>query len=354
MLQAVIAHEAAHITNGHLARRMQNLQSAGTAAGLGLALAVLAAAAGAGEAAGGIAIGTQTSAMRGFLSHTRAEESSADRSAASSLKSAGISPQGLVDLHRIFAGQEVLSAANQDPYMRSHPLSRDRIRAAEAFVATYGDNSKPDPQAEYWFARVRGKLSAFTRSPKWSLRRAKEETHKDIRLMREAIAYHRRNDLKKALSSINGALAIRPKDAFYHDLKGQILFENRRWAAAKSSFGQAVQLAPSDALVLASFGRAQLAAGDAKGSLKTMEKSRSLDFRNTLLLRDMSQAYAKTGQNGMAALVTAERYALVGRIEDAGLHAKRATALLPRGSATWRRAQDVLQAFEQRQKRKRR
>jgi predicted Zn-dependent protease len=354
MLQAVIAHEAAHITNGHLARRMQNLQSAGTAAGLGLALAVLAAAAGAGEAAGGIAIGTQTSAMRGFLSHTRAEESSADRSAASSLKSAGISPQGLVDLHRIFAGQEVLSAANQDPYMRSHPLSRDRIRAAEAFVATYGDNSKPDPQAEYWFARVRGKLSAFTRSPKWSLRRAKEETHKDIRLMREAIAYHRRNDLKKALSSINGALAIRPKDAFYHDLKGQILFENRRWAAAKSSFGQAVQLAPSDALVLASFGRAQLAAGDSKGSLKTMEKSRSLDFRNTLLLRDMSQAYAKTGQNGMAALVTAERYALVGRIEDAGLHAKRATALLPRGSATWRRAQDVLQAFEQRQKRKRR
>lgn len=66
MLQAVIAHEAAHITNGHIARRMQNLQSAGTAAGLGLALAALAAAAGAGEAAGGIAIGTQTSALRGF------------------------------------------------------------------------------------------------------------------------------------------------------------------------------------------------------------------------------------------------------------------------------------------------
>lgn len=44
MLQAVIAHEAAHITNGHLARRMQNLRSANSAAGLGLALSVLAAA----------------------------------------------------------------------------------------------------------------------------------------------------------------------------------------------------------------------------------------------------------------------------------------------------------------------
>ena len=48
----------------------------------------------------------------------------------------------------------------------------------------------------------------------------------------------------------------------------------------------------------------------------------------------------------MAAVVTAERYALLGRMEDAGLHAKRAVALLPRGSAAWRRAQDVLIAFE--------
>ncbi|GAA6195466.1 M48 family metalloprotease [Pseudophaeobacter arcticus] len=354
MLQAVIAHEAAHITNGHIARRMQNLQSAGTAAGLGLALAALAAAAGAGEAAGGIAIGTQTSALRGFLSHTRAEESSADRAAARYLKAAGIDPQGLVDLHKIFAGQEVLSAAHQDPYMRSHPLSRDRIRAAEAFVTSHGRVSAPDPQDEYWFARIRGKLSAFKRAPKWSLRRAKEEPHRDIRLMREAVAYHRRRDLQKALRGINGALSIRPNDAFYHELKGQILFENRRWNAAKNSFARAVQLAASEPLVLASYGRAQLAAGAATAALKTMERSRSLDFRNALLLRDMSQAYAKTGQNGMAALVTAERYALAGRFEDAGLHAKRAVALLPRGSATWRRAQDVVLAYEQSQKRKRR
>lgn len=353
MLQAVIAHEAAHITNGHLARRMQNMRSAGNAAGLGLALAVLAAAAGGAEAGAGVAIGTQSSALRGFLAHTRAEESSADRAAASTLTHAGISPKGLVDLHRIFAGQEVLSVANQDPYMRSHPLSRDRQRAAEAYLSRYGDDSKPDPQATYWFARLRGKLSAFTRAPKWSLRRAKEESHKDIRLLRETVAHHRRRDLKKALTAINKALALRPKDAFLHELKGQILIENRQWAAAKSSYGRAVQLAPSDALILASYGRSQLASGDAKAALKTMEKSRSLDFRNTLLLRNMSQAYAKTGQNGLAALVTAERYALVGRLKDAGLHAKRASALLPRGSAAWRRAQDVLVAFEQNEKRNR-
>ncbi|MDE4304159.1 M48 family metalloprotease [Phaeobacter gallaeciensis] len=354
MLQAVLAHEAAHIANGHLARRMQNMRSAGSAAGLGMALAVLAAAAGAGsEASTGIAIGTQSSALRGFLSHTRAEESSADRSAAGYLSRAGVNPQGLVDLHQTFAGQEVLSAQHQDPYMRSHPLSRDRIRAAQAYVASHGTDIATDPEAEYWFARLRGKLSAFVRSPKWTLRRAGSESHKDVRLMREAIAYHRLNNRKKALTAINGAISLRPKDPFYHDLKGQILMENRDWNAALSSYGQAVALAPSDPLVLASYGRAQLAAGQPRAALKSLEKSRGIDFRNTVLLRDMAQAYAKTKQTGLAALVTAERYALQGRLDDAGLHAKRATALLPTGSPAWRRAQDVLVAYEKTQKRKR-
>ena len=44
----------------------------------------------------------------------------------------------------------------------------------------------------------------------------------------------------------------------------------------------------------------------------------------------------------MASLVTAERYALQGKIKDAKLHAKRASDRLPTGSPSWQRAQDVL------------
>lgn len=353
MLQAVIAHEAAHIANGHITRRTQNLKSASTASGLGLALAAIAAAAsGSGEAAAGIALGTSSSAMRSFLSHTRAEEASADRSAAGYLTRAGISPQGMVDVHAIFAGQELLSAASQDPYMRSHPLSSDRVRAAKAYVAQYGKGEAQRAEDVYWFNRARGKLSAFTRSPKWTHSRSKKEPYQDVKLMRQAAAYHRQNNLDRALASINGAIAARPGDAYYYDLKGQILMENRRWNEALAAYGQAVKLAPNDALILGGYGRAQLAAGQPKSAIQSMEKARARDFRDTRLLRDMSLAYAQTGQNGLAAVVTAERYALMGRIDDAGIHAKRAMAQLPRGSAGWRRAEDVLVAYERSQKRK--
>lgn len=354
MLQAVIAHEAAHIANGHLSRRMNNLRGARTAAGVGMALAVIAAAAGGGEAAAGIAMGTSSSAMGVFLKHTRAEEASADRSAANYMRNAGINPQGMVDMHRLFRGQELLSVSRQDPYMQSHPLTTDRIRAAESFVAQFGVDTPPDAEAEYWFARARAKLSAFSRAPKWSLLRAAEETHPDIRLMREAVAYHRQSDMGRALASIDAAIEMRPADPFYEDLRGQILMENRRFDAALGAYRRAVELAPDNALILAGYGRALLAAGHPRDALEQLEKARERDFRDLRALHDMALAYARIGDTGMAALATAERYALQARPEEAGLNAKRALALLPRGSAPWQRAQDVLIASERVTKRKKR
>ncbi len=353
MLQAVIAHEAAHIANGHLARRAENLKAARRNAGLGTALALLAAAAGGGEAAIGIAAGTQGAAIRSFLGHTRAEEASADRSAASYLRWAQISPSGMVKLHRKFAGQELLSVANQDPYMRSHPTSRERLRAAEAFLDEFGDKAVPNANADYWFARVKGKLSAFLRSPSWTLRRAKEETAQDIRLMREASAHHQNRDLDRARRAIDEALALRPNDPYYYDLKGQILLENRKIGAAVEAYGNAVEMAPNDALILAGYGRALLAQGQTKQALSVLEKARARDYRNARLLQDLGVAYAQVGNDGMASTVTAERYALQGRLKDAGIHAKRAVARLPEGSPGWQRAQDVLIASERLNKDKR-
>ena len=347
MLQAVIAHEAAHIANGHITRRMTNLGSARTAAGLGMALAVIAAAAGGGEAAGAIAVGSQSAAIRRFLSHTRAEESSADQSGARYLRSAGIPLSGMLDVFRLFRGQEVLSAARQDPYVRSHPLSRDRLRAIEGYVAAYGDAaSSNSAKWEYWFARAKGKLTAYQRRPSWTLNRLGETGYADVALMREAMARHRNSQTKRALSAIDKAIAMRPQDPFYYDLKGQILMETRQFAAAANAHGRAVQLRPRDGLLQAGYGRALLASGNVRAALPALERARAIDFRDGSMLRDLSVAYARTGNKGMASLITAERYALRGSLEDAGIHAKRATGLLPEGSGPWQRAHDVLLASE--------
>jgi predicted Zn-dependent protease len=195
MLQAVLAHEAAHIANGHLVRRPINLRNARTAAGIGAALAAAAAvAAGSGEAAAGAALGAQTTAQRLFFAHTRAEENAADQSGIRYMAQAGIDPQGMVEVMDIFRGQEALSAARQDPYARTHPMSADRFRVVNRLAQAYAEKARDNQSADYWFARAKGKLSAFQRSPKWTLRRAGETGFRDVKLMREAVAHHRRSN----------------------------------------------------------------------------------------------------------------------------------------------------------------
>ena len=352
MLQGVIAHEAAHIVNGHITRRMTNLASARTAAGFGMALAAVAAAAGGGEAAAGLLIGTQSSAFNTFLKHTRAEEASADQSAVRFMKSAGIDPAGMSNVLQVFSGQELLSETRQQPYTRSHPLSRDRLRALEGFVSAYGATGDSSANDAYWFDRVKGKLSAYTRAPKWTLRRLKESPYPDVRLLREAVAEHRQSRTKQALKAIDAAISLRPNDPFLHEQRGQILLETRNFKPAAAAYGRAVKLAPNEPLILSGYGRALLITDQVSAALKVLEKARSIDFRDGIMLRDLSVAYAKSDQKGMASLVTAERYALSGRLKDAGIHAKRATGLLPEGSGTWQRAQDVLIAAERAAKRR--
>ncbi len=352
MLQAVIAHETAHITNGHLARRPINLRNARTAAGIGAALAIATAiASGQGQVAGVAAIGAVNTAQRLFFVHTRSEENAADQTAMRYLARAGIDPRGMVAVMEIFRGQEVLAETRQDPYARTHPLSRDRYRVIRRLAQ--GVTGRPDPQADYWFQRAKGKLSAFQRSPKWTLTRAGESGHADIKAMREAIAHHRNADLPRALAAINRALEIRPDDPYYHELKGQILFESRRFAEAAKAYARATSLAPRDALILGALGRALLAAGKPREAIAHLERSYARDGRDARVLRDLAQAHARLGNPGRAALATAERYAMSGHLLDAGIHAKRAADLLPRGSPGWRRAQDILLAAERAGKTKR-
>ena len=347
MLQSVIAHEAAHIANGHLMRRPANLRNARTQAMLGTLLAgVAGAATGSGEFAAGAAAGLQGAAMRGFFAHTRAEENTADSSGMRFLRRTGIDLQGAVQVMELFRGQESLSLSRQDAYARTHPLSRDRFRRVRALAEAQDGTVEPDPEADYWFARAKGKLGAFQRAPKWTLTRAGESGHEDIRLMRQAVAYHRRSETGRALGAIDAAIDRRPDDPYLHELRGQILMESRRIEPSVAAYARAADLAPRNALILGAQGRALLADGQVEPAARALRSARARDGRDIRVLRDLAQAEARMGNRGMASVVTAERYAMAGRLGDARLHAERADGLLPRGSPGWRRAQDILAAVE--------
>jgi predicted Zn-dependent protease len=136
------------------------------------------------------------------------------------------------------------------------------------------------------------------------------------------------------------AQAYRPNDPYLQELKAELLMRNKRFAQSEKEYAKAVSMDPKNALALSGYGRALLANKQTTKALSILKKARNTGFRNTRLMRDL--AYSKIGKNNMAALVTAELYAMSGNMKDAKIHAQRAFKGLPLGSPAWQRAQDVL------------
>jgi predicted Zn-dependent protease len=78
-----------------------------------------------------------------------------------------------------------------------------------------------------------------------------------------------------------------------------------------------------------------------------------MDDADEGVLRDLALAEARLGNEGAAALATAQRFVLQGRFPDADRNARRAADLLPEGSPGWRRAEDLITITERVRKRAR-
>ena len=345
-LLGVIAHEAGHIVGGHEARRAINMRNARGPALIGMLAGIAAGAAGAGQAGAALGLGVQGAIQRTMLSYNRGEEASADQAALSYLTASGIDPAGLERVLERFRGQEVLAIGNLDPYALTHPLSTERMSLIERRVGETAGRAWPqDPDRAYWHKRMRAKLSGFLRDPARVLEGLAGKPETEFTLYERTVALHRLPDPQGAVAAADRLIAMRPSDPYYHELKGQILLESGQGAAAVPSYRQAVQLAPQEPLLKAGLGRALLQlnqpSADAE-ALAILESARREDLADASALRDLATAYDRAGDRGMAALATAERYALTGATKDAVSLARRASAVLPQGSPGWLRAQDIL------------
>ena len=349
--QAVVAHEVAHITGGHVSQRAVAANEAGTAAGLGMALGLVAAATGNTTAGIGVAIGAADVAQKGLYAFSRSQESLADRRSVEYLADAGVNPEAAIDVLELLHRSEPLQRSSSARYLRTHPLSATRINRIEDLVKSRSATvRRQDPAVtrkhEYWYARARAKFRGFLNTPSRNIRELRTADSSEINSIVRAISYFRLPDFDSGLKETERLLRIRPDDPFYNELKGQFLLASGRVQPAIDSYRKAVSLAPREPLLLAGLGRAQLALRNRdsiSGALKTLKRAYDLDPRDSRMLRDLAIAYQKDGQRGMAALVTAERFALNAQFAQAATHAGHAQNLLQTGSPEWQKARDILQ-----------
>lgn len=136
-LASVLAHELTHVTQRHIARSIAPQQQASLLAVAGLLLGVLAAsrAGNAGiDGANAAIMGGQAAAIQTQLNFTRAMEREADRVGFGLLADAGYNTNGMAQMFEKLDLANRLNDTNGFPYLRTHPLTSDRITEARTRV----------------------------------------------------------------------------------------------------------------------------------------------------------------------------------------------------------------------------
>ena len=347
-LKGVIAHETGHISGSHLARGPEAMSKAEVPMLVGMLAGVAAIAAGAPDIGMALLMGSQAVAQREVLAYSRTQESAADQAGAKFLNATGQSPRGMLQVFDRFADQEAMSGYRQDPFVRSHPLSRDRIAALQDIVESSKFKDRTDAAKELAdYALMRAKLRGFIETPEVVLRLYPLSDKSAAARYARAAAYFRSADLDRAIPEIDSLIAERPDYAYFWELKGQIYVESSRPKEGVPAYRRAVQLAPEEPLIHASLGAALLAASDdgdntvVPEAMKHLKLSLKDENDNAMAWYYLADAYGRTGNDAMAALATAERYYALRQYGPAASFSQRALAKLKEGSNDWQRANDI-------------
>jgi beta-barrel assembly-enhancing protease len=145
-LAAVLAHELTHVTQRHIARGIVNTQRTTLLSLAGLILGVLAASrAGSSDGVQAAVVGAQAATVQGQLNYSRDMEREADRVGFGVLTDAGYSPSGMAAMFEKLENANRMNDSGAFPYLRSHPLTVERISEARARLALSGAAPPADP-----------------------------------------------------------------------------------------------------------------------------------------------------------------------------------------------------------------
>ena len=349
----VIAHETGHIAGGHISLRDENFENsniialASTLVGFGVAIAT-------GEAsAAGVFLGAgQSAGLANILSYSRRQEAAADQAAINYLKATGQSPAGLRDFMSVLLDKEVLLTQNQFPYLRTHPLTRDRVNFLEdqTFRSPYKDRPlRADLVQKH--KRVKAKLSAFLNSVNSTFRDYPENDRSLPARYARSIAYYKDSELDKALSELNKLIAENPQDPYFLELKGQMLFEFGKGQEAITPLEQAVALLPKANSIRYLLIRALTEDNIPENNKKAMDHlniALQIQQNHPGLWRQAAILFGRQDNKGMTSLALAERAFTLGNFGEAISYGERAIKLLGAGTPAKLRANDLVATARQR------
>lgn len=313
-LAGVLAHEVAHVTQRHIARRIHSGQRQSILSTAIMLGAILAGAVGGSSDAmqGAIAVAQGTAAQQ-QINFTRANEYEADRVGIASLAAAGFDPQGMGSFFEVISRGTSPSQARVPEFLRTHPVSSARIAEARGRARNYEPVHTADT-ITYGIARTRvivdrqdtpeAAVNYFEREP--------YEFQSDVERYGRAIAYLRAERNDEALRIFEELASKDSKVIAYHIGLADSQMAMEAIAEAVATFERARELFPRNIPLVIHYADALMKIGNAVKAHAML-----LDLFNNVAptpeqVRMIARAATEAGEDAEARYYMAEYRFMIG------------------------------------------
>ncbi len=357
-LAGVMAHEIAHVTQRHIARRFEAMDRM-----TGPMLAAMAAAILVGtqspDAGMAAAAAAQGAAAQMQLDYTRANELEADRVGIQTLANAGFDPQGMPDFfERLQRASRYYSLPPE--FLSTHPVTANRIADTRARAEQFPPTRRTESQSFYM---VQAKLRVYTaKNPQEAVEYYREalktgqHTSRIAARYGYALALARAGKRKEARKAMRRLFELSPDSVPFRAELARLEMALNNTDRAIALYEEGLTVYPGNRLLLQGYLEALIQVGQPDKARKKIRDYERYHDLNPTLYQLLAHSEQKAGDPVEAHIAMGEYHYMMGSLKSAIDQYKRAKQAGPKDYYQASRvdaALDRLQA-EMRERKKRR
>jgi predicted Zn-dependent protease len=318
-LAGVLAHEISHVLQNHLARQIAREKQSSIATMIAMAIGVLAARSNSQVASAAIA-SAQAGSIQAQLAYSRDFEREADRLGFQTLAQAGYDVRGMGDFFGRLQQAGRIYENNAPVYMRSHPLTVERISDMQNRV-----QSAPYRQVQdsVGFQLVRAKLRAQMGTPQEAVRefgkQLREKKYTSEAATRYGLAYSlwRAKEVAAAQREVEALNALKVSSPMIAGLAAAIRMAANDPGSATTIYRDALQRYPQSRSLVYGYAETLLAGRQYATGLLFLEAQLQLYASDYKLYGLQARTYAASGKRLQQHRAQAEFYFLQGQLGPA-------------------------------------
>ncbi len=318
-LAGVIAHEIAHVTQRHFARRTEETTSNIPVLAAMIAAIILGSQ---DEQVGQAALATAIAGTaQKQLNFTRANEKEADRIGISLLIKSGFDPQGMADFFESMGKRARLYGDGVPEFLRTHPLTPARITDARDRANQY-PQKQVTSSLSYYLLRTRLQVLAsdnpaeLVKDFQQRLQRGNYQNRESTRYG-YALALLAAKKYDRALKQTRLLLKKRATSMSYGILKARIETEARQYNRAIKTYKKLLAIYPNNKSITIFYSKTLIAAGKIRAANKILQQQVSPTVRIPVLYQLLAKTQARLRQPAYSHQSLAEYYYLLGQNHEA-------------------------------------